>query len=135
MVDIHTHLLFDVDDGAESLEESIAMLQEAKKQGITAMILTPHYRHGMFRFDHQQIKQNFLLLFKHAKEIGMKLSLGTEFHVNSHIVEYLQSGRCVTLAGTNYVLVEYSHETEFSYIRQMNEELLRRGYVPVIAHV
>ena len=48
MIDIHCHLLYGVDDGAKTIEESVAMLEAAKEQGISAMILTPHYRHGMF---------------------------------------------------------------------------------------
>ena len=50
MIDIHTHLLYDVDDGAESLQESLDMLKYAKEQGVDAIILTPHYRHGMFPY-------------------------------------------------------------------------------------
>ena len=50
MIDIHCHLLYGVDDGAKTIEESVAMLEAAKEQGISAMILTPHYRHGMFAY-------------------------------------------------------------------------------------
>lgn len=46
MIDIHCHLLYGVDDGAKTIEESVAMLEAAKEQGISAMILTPHYRPG-----------------------------------------------------------------------------------------
>ena len=48
MIDIHNHSLYGVDDGAKSIEISVEMLRVAKNQGIHAMILTPHYRHGMF---------------------------------------------------------------------------------------
>mgnify|MGYP000361041669 CR=1 FL=1 len=50
MIDIHCHLLYGVDDGAKTIEESVAMLEAAKEQGISAMILTPHYRHGLFAY-------------------------------------------------------------------------------------
>jgi protein-tyrosine phosphatase len=47
----------------------------------------------------------------------------------------LDSGRCRTLAGSRYVLCEYSHDSEFSFVYQMTQELILHGYIPVIAHV
>lgn len=135
MIDIHTHLLFGVDDGPDTIEESIEMIKRAKEQGIQAMILTPHYRHGMFAYPNDRIKENFVLLQKYAKEIGIKIFLGTEHHVNSMIIEYIQNGRVRTLAGTQYVLAEYKHDTPFEYIAKSVRDLLRNGYIPVIAHV
>ncbi len=135
MIDIHTHLLFGVDDGAQTMEESIEMLKAAKAQGIDAMILTPHYRHGMFAYPNDKIKENFTALQEHANMIGIKLYLGTEHHVNSMILEYIQTGRVHTLAGTQYVLAEYKHDTEFEYIAKSVRDLLRNGYIPIIAHV
>ena len=58
MVDIHCHLLYGVDDGAKTIEESAAMLQEAKNQGISAIILTPHYRHGFFAYPKEEIEEH-----------------------------------------------------------------------------
>lgn len=134
MVDIHCHLLYGVDDGAATIEESVKMLQHAKNQGVTAIILTPHYRHGMFAHPNEKIAAHFSELLPLAGQLGIELALGTEYHVNSQIGEALQSGRCRTLAESGYVLSEYSHNSEFTYLYQMTEELLRCGYVPVIAH-
>lgn len=135
MIDIHTHLLFGVDDGPDTIEESIAMLKHAKAQGIDAMILTPHYRHGMFPYPKDRIDEHFAKLYKPAKEIGIDLYLGTEQHVNSMTIEYVENGRCRTMAGSNYVLAEYKPETDFGYIMASVRDLLRHGYIPIIAHV
>ena len=135
MVDIHCHLLYGVDDGAGTIEESVAMLGEAKEQGIQAMILTPHYRHGMFAYPKEEIEEHFMLLKPYAEKLGIALALGTEYHVNSRIVEAFKGGRCRTLAGSCYVLTEYSHDSELSYLEQMTETLVRHGYIPVLAHV
>lgn len=134
MIDIHCHVLYGVDDGAKTIEESVAMIEDARKQGVLAMILTPHYRHGMFAYPKEKIDEHFQKLQPYANALGMRLALGTEYHVNSHIVEALDSGRCHTLAGTRYVLSEYSHDTEYSYMYQMTQELILHGYVPVFAH-
>lgn len=135
MIDIHTHLLFGVDDGPETIEESIAMLKDAKAQGIDAMILTPHYRHGMFSYPNEVIDKNFAELSEYAEDIGIDLYLGTEHHVNSMTVEYIEKGRCRTMAGTHYVLAEYKPDTEFTYIKNSVQDLMRYGYIPIVAHV
>ena len=135
MIDIHTHLLFEVDDGAKSLEESVAMLEDAKKQGIEKCILTPHYRRGMFPYDKEKIDAHFEALKKEAEKIGIEIFIGCEFHVDSNIFEYLQTERCYTLCKSSYVLTEYSYVTEFDYIYEKTKRLIACGYVPVIAHV
>ncbi len=134
MIDIHTHLLFGVDDGAGSLEESVAMLEDAKGQGIEKCILTPHYRHGMFPYDKQKIDEHFEILKTEAEKIGIEIYIGCEFHVDSSIFEYLQTERCYTLGKSSYVLTEYSYVTEYEYIYEKTRRLIACGYTPVIAH-
>ena len=135
MIDIHCHLLYGVDDGAKTIEESAAMLQEAKEQGVTDVILTPHYRHGFFSYPKEEIESHFMKLYPIAEKLGIRIFPGTEYHVNSYIVEAFDSGRCRTLADTRYILCEYSHDSEYSYIYQMTQELIFHGYIPVLAHV
>lgn len=135
MIDIHSHLLFGVDDGADTIEESIEMLEDARKQGVTDMILTPHYRRQMFAYPTDVIEGHFDKLRQRAEHIDINLYLGTEYHVNSSIIEYLQNGRCKTLANSNYVLAEYEYDTEYKYIKATVQELLLHGYIPIIAHV
>lgn len=135
MIDIHCHMLYGVDDGAKSLEESVLMLKDAKKQGVDEIILTPHYRHGMFPYRVEKILDHYKVLCKEAKKVGVRLHLGTEYHVNSRIVEYLDKKRCMPLGHTKYVLTEYDFETDYNYIYNMSRELMANGYVPVVAHV
>jgi protein-tyrosine phosphatase len=134
MIDIHCHLLYGVDDGAQTIEESRAMLRVAKEQGVEAIILTPHYRHGMFAYPQEVIAEHYTKLRPYAEQLGIGLALGTEYHVNSEMVEAFESGRCRTLAGSRYVLCEYSPSSEFSYLYTTAQELVLHGYVPVIAH-
>lgn len=134
MIDIHNHGLFEVDDGASSKEEAIQMLRDAVEQGITAIVLTPHYRHGMFKYQTELVDAHFAELKKEAEKIGIELFLGCEYHVNSRIIEYLQQGRCHSMADGKYVLTEYSYETEYAYIVEWTRILLRNGYIPIIAH-
>lgn len=135
MIDIHSHLLYGVDDGPETLEESIRMLQEAAGQGITDIILTPHYRKGMFAYPGERILKHFLLLKKQTHDIPVRMYLGCEYHVNEAIFDYLKSGRCNTMNFTRYVLTEYKTLGEYQMIRQYTQELMQQGYIPIIAHL
>lgn len=134
MIDIHCHLLFGVDDGADSIEESVGMLEKAAKQGIDSIILTPHYRHGMFHYNNEKIEQNYKAILPYAQKLGLHIFPGTEYNVNSYMMEYYRKGRCHTLGDSRYILTEYTHGTEYSYIAQMTQEALRNGYIPIIAH-
>ena len=135
MIDIHCHLLFGVDDGAKTIEESVAMLKRAKSQNVDKLILTPHYRHGMFAHPTQTILQNFKSLQPIAKQLGVEIALGTEYHVNSDILSAITTGRCFSLAGSKYVLCEYSHATPYETMVRMTREILSGGFIPVLAHV
>ena len=134
MIDIHCHLLYGLDDGAPDADMSVAMLREAAKQGVTAVILTPHYRHGMFHFDAVRTMAHLRNLLPEARKLRIDLAVGTEYHVNSGILDALQTGKVFSLAKSSYVLTEYSYESEYRYIREMTQTLVLRGYIPVIAH-
>lgn len=135
MIDIHSHILYGVDDGAKDIQESIAMLKDAKEQGVDTIIATPHYRHGMFAYPNELIEKNFARLKHEAEKLSVELYLGTEQHVNSMTMEYIESGRCHTLADSAYVLMEYKYEVEFPYIKESVQEVLRHGYIPIVAHI
>ena len=93
MIDIHCHLLYGVDDGSKSLEESVEMLKIAKKQGITGIILTPHLRHGMFKHPLEKIERHYKKLMPYANKLGIELKLGTEYHVATDMIDAFHGGR------------------------------------------
>lgn len=128
-------MLYGVDDGAKTIDESVGMLKIAHEQGIEAVILTPHLRHGMFSHPLDKIEEHYKKLKPYADECGIDLRLGTEYHVASDIVESFKSGRCHTLADSQYILTEYSSVSEFSFMLNMTKEVIFAGYIPVIAHV
>lgn len=134
IIDVHNHGLFGVDDGAETIEESRLMLQQAAEQGIQAIVLTPHYRYGMFAYPKEQIEASFKQLQDFALPMGIELFLGCEYHVDSHMAEAFQSGWCHSMADGEYVLTEYSYKTEYSSIVKYTQRMLSYGYIPIIAH-
>ncbi|MBQ7582520.1 MAG: hypothetical protein IJU25_06835 [Lachnospiraceae bacterium] len=134
MIDIHCHLLYGVDDGAATLEISREMLAKASEQGITDIILTPHYRQGMFPYHTDDIRSSFSVIREEAKQWNIRVYLGCEYHVDDEMVGNLKSGRVHTLAGTDCVLAEFGHASTFNQIRNSLDLLLSEGYTPVIAH-
>ena len=135
MIDIHCHMLYGVDDGPKHIEESVAMLKEAKNQGISAIVLTPHYRHGMFPYKKEDVDEHYETLLPYAKKLEIGLYTGCEYHVNRDVCSAFSNGRVHSLADGRSILTEYSHVSEYSFLVQMTREVTMHGYIPVIAHV
>lgn len=137
MIDIHNHILFGVDDGSGSLEQSIAMLQKAAADGITEIILTPHYiPHGEYRESFEGIEARFRTLKNTAdsKGIPITLHLGNELFIDKDLDIFLDSSIVHTMAGSVYVLVEFPMD---EYRDEYDEYLYNiriSGYKIIIAH-
>ena len=81
MIDIHTHILPNVDDGSDSFEKSVKMLKQAKEQGITHIILTPHtILNSSSYLEKEELKQKFDHFVKQIEDIGIKVYLGSEIY-------------------------------------------------------
>ena len=134
MVDIHCHLLYGVDDGAHTFDMSLMMLERAAGQGITHMIVTPHYRRGMFHWDRRAVSRRFRELFAAAADYGISLNIGCEYHADADMVNNLRDGKVPSLAGSEYVLTEFGHDCTYDHARDVLNDLIANGYIPVIAH-
>ena len=133
MIDIHTHILPAVDDGSESIENSIKMLNDLKESGVTDVILTPHYR-GKYLCTKEVLKVQFEKIKALAKDVPINLYLGQEIYVEKDTFNLLSSGELLTLNNTKYVLLEFHHVNpsdivEAVYVAKM------RGFIPIVAHV
>ena len=138
LYDIHCHILPGVDDGARNMEESLWMLNKEYQEGVRHVILTPHFRYDMFEPHMNIVTRQFMQLRRAAMNIGdegMRLYLGCELHSSMDMVECLKKGRRLTLAGSRYVLVEFSNGDEKNYIEERVRSLLMNGVIPIIAHV
>lgn len=135
MIDIHTHIIYDVDDGSDTLEESIAILKKASINGVTDIILTPHYI-DEGRFNKEKIVENFNLLLEKVKEeeIPIKIYLGNEIAIYGNVTKILQDERVETLANSKYILIEFPMGTDVDYVLDTIYEIKLKKLVPVIAH-
>lgn len=137
LLDIHCHIIPEVDDGASDSKEMKKMLQMEYTQGVRNLIVTPHFRYGMFETPLKQIKQQFQSVEQAAKQIGtdFRVYLGCELHSNMEITQLLHDGIVSTMADSRYVLIEFSENSRDSYVRERLYKLLSNGYKPIVAHI
>ena len=135
MIDIHSHILPFVDDGSGSVENSIAMLEDAISFGVTDMFLTPHYR-SRCKLSAEEIKVEFEKFLAVVKEKGLpiNLHLGQELFYTQELKAKLKDKTVATLANSKYILVEFSTETETD-IPEAVYELSLLGFIPIVAHL
>ena len=100
ITDMHCHILPGIDDGADSLELAVQLLQKEYQDGVRAIILTPHYRRRMFEPSMEQIKKAFSDLQGANPYSDLKLYLGCEYHANMDMLEDIQERRRPTMAGS-----------------------------------
>lgn len=136
-IDIHSHILPGVDDGARDTGESLAMLRMAAQEGIRGIILTPHQKPQQHCVSVEGLHKRMAALQDMAdgEGLGIKLYPGGELFFRHGLAEELREGRLCTLAGSRYVLVEFYPQEQYGYIRDGLYSLLSAGYLPVLAHV
>lgn len=137
MTDIHSHILFDVDDGSRTIEESIELLKQMKELGFNNVILTPHYIQGSeYCRANQEKKIKFNEIKEELKKQNIKINifLGNEIFINNEIYELIKNGKIHTLNNTRYILVELPFHHPIMNLEDVIYELKIKGLIPIIAH-
>ncbi len=136
MIDIHTHLLNNVDNGSVDIIETLTGLKLAEEAGFTDIILTPHYIEGYYENGYTLIKQKIEELQQKLEEnnIGLKIYQGNEIYISINVGDLLKSNTVSSLAGSRYVLVELPQKIKLQELYDLLEEIKTAGYVPVLAH-
>ena len=137
MKDLHTHILFGVDDGCKDISESISLLKEAERQGITELVITPHYiKSTKYTCNNEERKKKFIELQETAKKenINIKLYLGNEVYITEDFIKLLKKGEIQTINDSKYLLLEFPMGNMLFNTKDIIYELVVSGYVPVLAH-
>lgn len=137
MTDIHSHILFDVDDGSSALEESIELLKRMHELGFNNVILTPHYIKGSEYSSENKEKKQKLEQIKKAlidNKININIYLGNEIFINNEIYDLIKLEHIHTLNNTRYILVELPFHNQIVNLEDIIYELKIKGLIPIIAH-
>lgn len=136
MIDLHCHILPGIDDGAKTLDDSLAMARIAVADGIHTLACTPHIYPGMYMNDGPGIARACAHLQAELdhQDIALKLVVGADVHLVPGLIEGLKSGRVPTLHGSRYFLLEPSHTTPPPHLEASVFHLIAAGYTPIITH-
>lgn len=152
MFDIHSHIIYHIDDGSRTLEESLELIRQDVEQGAHAIIATPHY-YVQYPTDPARIRAK-LATIEEALGIGeqtaaqptpgaseanafaldVQLYAGNEVLWFDSMTERLQSGEILTLADSHYTLIEFYPEESYQTILRAIRKVRNAGYRPIIAH-
>ncbi len=136
-IDIHCHIMPGVDDGSPDMGTSLEMLRIAEKNGITHMILTPHHKpmHHNVSPEHNVFYRKELQAA--AKEAGIKVKLfsGNEVYYSDETMNELERGKICSMAGSDYVLVEFHPVCPYKDIANALGRVQAAGFTPIVAHV
>lgn len=136
-IDIHSHILPNMDDGSHSVHQSLEMLRIAGNQGITTMIATPHNMPGKGCPSTALVHESVERLQEIALQEGIPIEIipGTEYYYREEVLELFEQEEGITLGDSCCVLVEFDPMAERIYVRNALRNILATGYRPVIAHV
>jgi protein-tyrosine phosphatase len=130
-VDIHSHILHGLDDGAETLEDSVKMIELAANHGTSDIVATPH-ANARYRFDPALVDQRVTEL---TGRVDIRIHRGCDFHLQvDNIHDAIAHPSKYTINNKGYLLVEFPHHAVFSTTDEILAELLDAGVVPIITH-
>lgn len=137
MVDIHSHVLPQVDDGSTSLNSSLQMIKTLIDMGVTDLFLTPHYmrlRNYLSTYENNQLV--FANFKEEVKNAGLKINLflGNEIYYTIDAIKYLKNNVVTTMGGSKKILVEFSMTEPEEDIADAIHNIKSAGYIPIIAH-
>ncbi|WP_243293029.1 CpsB/CapC family capsule biosynthesis tyrosine phosphatase [Bacillus sp. FJAT-47783] len=136
MIDLHCHILPDVDDGAKHVTESLEMARKAVEEGITAIVATPHHKHEKYENESNFVIHKVNALQEAIDNEGIPLQIvpGQEVRIYGELLEDYDCHRVIGLNNSRYVLIEFPSNHVPRYSEQLLYEMQTKGITPVIAH-
>jgi protein-tyrosine phosphatase len=134
LIDLHTHLLPDWDDGAESWSEMYKMAKIAEKDGIKKIVLTPHiFRLSKYRNDLGVLELRMEQFKEKAEGLPIEFYRGAEVFVHHEMVERIKESN-LAVNGSDYVFVEFPADYVLGGVRDLFYRMMLEGFIPIISH-
>lgn len=137
MEDLHSHLLYGIDDGSKSIEESISLLKDMEKNGIKELVLTPHYvensKYDCNNSDKVKLYQN-LMAKAQEENISIRMYLGNEVFITPNMIDLIEQGEIATINNSRYILFEFPLRQIYNNTKAIISDLVSHGYIPILAH-
>lgn len=137
MIDLHSHIIPNVDDGSRSLEDSVNLIKESIKLGITDIVFTPHFESIPNRMiPNININESFNAFKKHLEDenLNINIYLGNEITISDNLIKDLKNSKCLSINGSKYILLELDFFAAEEEIGELIYELELAGYRVIIAH-
>ena len=136
MIDLHSHLLPGIDDGAKDLVTSLAMARVAVADGITTIACTPHILPGVYNNSGPAIRQAVARLAESIAKAGIPITLvtGADVHIAPDLDVQLRDGQALTLNDSRYFLLEPPHHVLPPRLEDLIFGLQAAGYFPILTH-
>lgn len=133
MIDLHSHILPEVDDGSSSLEETLQIIDEALSNNVSAIVATPHYLEPSYK---EIASSNLELVNKIKRKLNkdIQLYLGNEVYLADNILELIKTNKITTINGSRYLLMELPMYEKPYILDQIIFELSSVSIIPIIAH-
>ena len=135
--DIHSHFVYGMDDGAQTVQDMEAMLDAAVADGVGCLIATPHMTPGVHPFNEERFWRHLFEARTYCQARGYSLNLyaGAEVLYTPALEHYMSRHALPTLANSQNVLLEFAPAISFTEIASAVDLLDRSGYVPILAHI
>lgn len=135
-VDMHSHLIPGIDDGSQTLEESLQLIRRLSDYGLRKLITTPHIMSEYYRNTPEIIKMGLEELRKAVKQEGIAIEIeaAAEYYMDEIFLDKVKNGEEVLTFGDNYILVETGFINKPQMLLETIFQLEMAGYKPILAH-
>jgi len=137
VIDLHCHILPDVDDGPKTIEESLLMAKIAYEEGIRVIVATPHHRNGFYSNEKMDVLQYVSILNQRLAKEGINLTIlpGSEIHIYEDYISDLKNGKLLTINNKDkYVLLELPNDRVSLGVEKLIFDIQIAGFIPIIPH-
>ncbi|OAH54493.1 tyrosine protein phosphatase [Domibacillus aminovorans] len=136
MVDLHSHILSGLDDGAADIVESIEMAKQAEKEGIRMIVATPHHKNGQYENEKAAVEAAVLTLNKHLYESGIDVTIyaGQEVRMYGELLEDYENNKLLPVGQSTCMLIEFPSNGIPAFAEQVLFDMQLHGITPIIVH-